>query len=102
MCSPNMTFPPACHLCFSPCWQSFSSSAELPHRAMYMPSQTTPLPLSFITMFYAYSMLCRRNLRLIAIKYAQRHGFSPPSVHAVLINVNVSYVPCHKEEQEDS
>lgn len=25
----------SCHLCFSPCWQSFQSSAELPQRAMY-------------------------------------------------------------------
>lgn len=51
---------------------------------------TSPLPLSFITMFYAYLMLCRRSLGLIAVKYAQRHGLSSPSVHAVLINVNMS------------
>lgn len=74
MCSPNMTFLPVFHACFSSCWQSFTSSVEVPYRAMYTPSQTNPLPLNFITTFYAQPMLCGINLRVIAIKYAYRHG----------------------------
>lgn len=35
-----------------------------------------PFALSFITMFCAYPMLCRSSLGLIAIKHAQRPGFS--------------------------